>query len=126
MIVPTIVSSSGAGWSSTADGGWHNMGGTTVTLNLLASSPVVFTWGVSVQITSGQLVTRLSVDGKTVAGSQRITQGTTYGSVAGTSYQTLSAGAHTAVLQYRANTSFFFDPSADWQSTLLQAMAFDQ
>ncbi len=75
---------------------------------------------------NGAIVTRLLIDGQIMQGSQQVVGNTVYASTSGTYYTTLAGGLHTLVLQYRTPMSFTYDPTADWQSSHLQVMSFDQ
>jgi hypothetical protein len=97
----------------------------SLALTTAHAGPAAITWSLAVPMNGG-IVTRLNVDGKAIPSTTVVVGNTTYATSTGSYYTTLSAGAHTVVLEYRTNMNFTFDPMADWQGARLQMMSFDQ
>jgi hypothetical protein len=111
-------------WNSITDNLWHPVPFLSLTLPLVNAGPVAIAWSVAVPM-NGAIVTRLCIDGKVITSTNMVVGNTTYASSTGVYYETLAGGTHTITLQYRTNMAFTFDPTADWQSTRLQAMTWD-
>ena len=127
VIIPTISTLvSQQGWSAAIDNVWRDVPGLALPLSLVNASPVAISWNLTVQFNNGYVVTRLAIDGTMVPGTQHIVGLTAYGNSSGTYYAALSGGNHQVTLQYRTTIPFAYDPTAEWQTASLQAMAFDQ
>jgi len=124
---PTVRAIVGAkSWNSDI----HNVWGPVPDLQMLnfqmgKAGPVAITWQVAVPM-NGHIVTHLVIDGAVMPGTNMVVGNTTYATTIGTYYTTLSSGTHTIEVHYRTPYAFTFDPTADFQSMRLQAMAFDQ
>src|SRR5438874_951587 len=123
--MPTIINANSAAWSSTPDNNWRAVPGLTLTFTTANAGPAGISWTLSVP-PNGAIVTRLLIDGVVQQGTQQVVGNTVYASTSGTSYTTLAAGPHMVVLMLRTPMSFQYDPTADWQASRLQVMAFDQ
>jgi hypothetical protein len=123
--MPNITSVNSATWNSTPDNTWRPVPGLTLPLTTVNAGPAAIAWTLSVP-PNGAIVTRLLIDGRVMQGSQQVVGNTVYASTSGTYYTILAAGSHTIVLQYRTPMSFSYDPTADWQSSHLQVLSFDQ
>jgi hypothetical protein len=126
MSVPTPKTVLGSQpWNSISDNTWRPVPALSLTFNLASASPTMISWALAVPM-NGHVVTRLTIDGVILPGSQMVNGNTTFVAVSGTIYTTLDAGSHTVVLQYRAPQAFSFDPTTDWQTSRLQVVTFDQ
>src|SRR5438477_505560 len=123
--MPTIINANSAAWSSTPDNNWRAVPGLTLTFTTANAGPAGISWTLSVP-PNGAIGTRLLIDGVVQQGTQQVVGNTVYASTSGTYYTTLAAGQHTVMLMLRTPMSFQYDPSADWQASRLQVMAFDQ
>jgi hypothetical protein len=130
VVPPTVTSFvASTAFTGSNDFAWHVMPGVSVTTSLNAPSPVELAWGFSASLTgtSGWVATRVTVDGVTVPGTQRMISGSSMGnSSSAVVFTTLSAGPHDIAVQYRSGTGFTFDPNRDYHAATLQAIAFDQ
>ena len=135
MSVPTVYCITGdQPWSSKTDNTFRAVPAPTPTMPsalltlsvpMVNAGPVVVTWSLAVPM-NGAIVTRLNIDGVVVPGTNVVVGNTTYATSTGSYYTTLAAGPHTVTLEYRTNMAFSFDPKADWQSSRLQVLAYDQ
>jgi len=123
--MPTLLNANSAAWSSTPDNNWRAVPGLTLSFTTANAGPAAVSWTLSVP-PNGAIVTRLLIDGVVQQGTQQVVGNTVYASTSGTYYTTLAAGPHMVVLMLRTPMSFQYDPTADWQASRLQVMAFDQ
>jgi len=112
-----------APFSSLTDAAWHDVPGAQVSLQLTSASPVALSWNLAIAV-GGVVFTHVTVDGALLPGSQSILMST--GSTSGGYHVNLSGGGHVISLQYKTNSAFDFDPSIEFETAAIEAMAFDQ
>jgi hypothetical protein len=128
--MPQIVSAAGVTkWNSNNTNVWLPVPELDVTWTMVNAGPVAISFNLSVPM-NGSIVTHLKLftgtTGTVLTSTNVVVGNTAYAANVGTYYTTLPAGTHRIILEYRTNSGFTFDPTADFEAARLQVMSFDQ
>jgi hypothetical protein len=120
---PTLTSyAASSAFTSVSDGSWHAIPNLSGQITLASAAPVELTYAFTAPI-AGAVLTRLTVDGNLVPGTVQVSEASVI-SVSASAYVSMSAGPHSIAVQYKAGSTFNFDPSQEFENGALQALAF--
>jgi hypothetical protein len=113
-------------FTANPDNSWHPVPNMDLPVALATTGPVEVAWGFSMVTAGNPILTRVTVDGAPVAGSERVIDDPEAGNSTAVSSLVLTAGPHDITPQYKTGAAFNFDPNTfDFETASLQVLAFD-